>query len=426
MAPFLSLPPEIRSSVYLNLLPSPGSTISLSRDSRASLVHTHSHNYCALFMICRQIRQEASPLFYCPNAFVVSRDDLPRYIRALTPSTLSQLSQLRVSVPFPNAMMMLRPRRDQATASSSQTRASSGSRKPRKRVLPMFSRHLKALSSLSALKVLDLNLSVGVCTVQRFLDPSFLIPPDLETVIPPSVEIRIQIWKCVHCLKRLPQRSAANEGSNLETEEDQYWADLRATRWWTWSSAPSVPLTSPSEKTAAAAGGVNCAKTYDGQEESGYNPRTRRRWTVVIRENGIIVDNQLLPLHFSLSPTSANVESSSSSAESSRDDSYRHRASDFQRTPMALHSRCYFCKKSLLAGEDSLLAYEREFDSNSSHSLLAPSTHTPLISKDAVVCPSCNLVAFCDQKCAHNSWDHHFLCVGGEMPLRRWGGTPWR
>lgn len=254
---FLSLPGEVRNSIYALLLPKPGSTFCLGKqyDLKSYVFRSTPYDHTALFLACHQVRHEASSLFYPSNTFSISRPtQLTLYVRDLTPHTRDQLSHLSISVTLSLSSLSRRRRGRSLTATDFPPKGRNANA-----ILPQ-NRDLKHLSKFTALTFLTISLNIEACDLQRYLAPSHVV--FLEDLVPTSAEIRIEVGKCAHCLHW--HDSTSNPMATADVEKNQ--------QWWRWSSPPR-----------------------SSQSQQPSEPSASREWVLTRTIGGIAVDTQPFP-----------------------------------------------------------------------------------------------------------------------------------
>ncbi len=350
---FLCLPGEVRNAIYALLLPEPGSTLPLGKDLMHPICfNSNPHNYTAIFLTCRHIRQEVSSLFYPCNTFTLSRStQLPLLIRDLTNHTRFQLTHLTVSVNLNLSSLSRRSRRGRSLPTPDQQPISRNRSSSSNSTILIQNKELNHLSQFPGLNLLTLSLNIDACSLQRYLAPSHIM--DLGNLVPSSSEITVEVARCAHCVHWHDSTSNPMESGDVE----------RNRQWWRWTS-PSVSISRSGE--------------HDGM---------KRGWVLTRRIGGVMVDVQSFPL---ISDTASTLHLPMGSE------------SPHAPSPHAeqLLSRCYTCKKTLLPSTTSPAT--SHFSSTSSGTLLSPTGQT---------CEVCGLVSFCSNLCFAACVEHQHLCV---------------
>jgi hypothetical protein len=381
---FLSLPGEVRNTIYALLFSPPGSTIPLSKQHQHTdhaIFRSASDNHISLFLSCHPIRNEASSLFYPCHTFSLPRPtQLPLYIRDLTPHTLSQLSYLSISVTLALSSLSRRGRRRRKSLSI--TTAESPSSQNKNAAIAGTStiltqnRELNQLSKFTTLKVLTLSLNIEACSLQRYLAPSHVVA--LEDLVPRTAEIRVEVGKCGHCAHWYDSTSNPMEKGDVK----------RGKQWWRWTSTPrpSVPAVKEKESGQGLA---------EGKE---------RDWFLERRIGGVVVDIQPFP---AVNQNANVIAFAGSLTESGCPDAP---------PPVSgteLLSRCYTCKKPLRPPNADRFPSHTGITATST-----PLHHYHQISDQdyrghirGQTCEVCGLVSFCSNLCFAACVEHQHLCV---------------
>jgi hypothetical protein len=379
---FLSLPGEVRNTIYALLFSTPGSTIPLSKQHQNTdhaIFRSASDNHTNLFLSCHRIRNEASSFFYPCHTFSLPRPtQLPLYIRDLTPHTLTQLSHLFIAVTLNLSSLSRRGRRRRKSLSN--TTAESPSSRNKNATITGTStiltqnRELNHLSKFTALKSLTLSLNIEACSLQRYLAPSHVVA--LEDLVPRSAEIRVEVGRCAHCAHWHDSTSNPMEKGDVE----------RARHWWRWSS-PSSPPSVPTVR----------------QSSQAWAEGSERSWFLERRIGGVGVDIQPFP---AVNQNANGIIFDGLPTESEYPDAPALHGAE-------LLSRCYTCKKPLRPpnAEPSTPHTDIIATSTSLHYYHQVSDQDYRGHFRGQTCEVCGLVSFCSNLCFAASVEHQHLCV---------------